>query len=115
MGASNFNQLLNGAGGLGERWALHYAAAEAKLDAAGGKRGWRLRSQPELLGEVCWPVTSHCHPGRHSSGGSVTLTAPGDLPSVASSWQEARPEQVWKERTLASEDLAHIMPGVPKA
>lgn len=83
------------------------------LPVGRGAGGCRLSQS--FWEEECWPVTSPCHPGRHSSGGSVPLTAPGDQPSVASSWQEATLEQVWKERTLASEDLAHILPGVPKA
>lgn len=117
MGASNFNQLLNGAGGLGERslGPCITLLLKPSWTLPGGRGAGGCRPSQSFWEEVV--LASHqpvspsaaqlkrkCHPE----------TAPADPPTMASSGQEAR-----LAAGVEGEDIGigwpGSHPGVPKA
>lgn len=82
MGASNFNQLLNGVWGPGgDRKPCITLLAGAKLDVVVGRRDGQLLSQPEVLeGEVVSAqlIATLIHGGTAQASIVTTVTTLGD-------------------------------------
>lgn len=88
MGASNFNQLLNGVWGPGgDREPCITPCAGAKLHVVVGRRDGQLLSQPELLEEVVPTqlTTTVIRVARLKRAQVTTVTTLGN-PLMASSW-----------------------------